>query len=638
MEISLDFRVLGPLEVYAAGKPITVGGPRQRTILAMLLLAVDRVVSVDSLIEAVWNGQPPATGRTQVAICIAALRKNFKSAGCSDDVIITSSPGYMLLSAGHRVDLVEFTQLMVDSEQIAGQGRIADASDLVSDALALWRGPALSGVCGHLVEAEAARIQERRLTAYERRAALKLRLGQHEALIGELTALVQDYPLREQTRGQLMLAEYRSGRRVESLQTFQNGRRHSIEEFGLEPGPALRQLQQAILQDDPALASPTPLSPARDIPVMPLQLPAGAVGFTGRRDELSTMDRMLGHRPDGWPPAFAFVTGGAGVGKTALALHWAHRVADRFPDGQLYADLHGVDDSQQPVAPLVLLGSFLRALGVPADRIPADLSECSALYRSVLEGRRTLIVLDNAESFAQIRPLLPGGRSCCVVVTSRAQLGELVVGATSITLGRLAGDEAVQLLGRLVGDDRISADPGACAEVARLCDGLPLALRISASKLRAKRHWTVRTLADRLVNPQRRLDELSRGELQLRASFALSYRDLPAGAAAMFRRLALLDVSEFAVWAGCALLDIDEVDAEGLLEQLVDAHLLEVAGQDGAQVRYRLTELLRLYARELVRATDSEQERQAAHERVLASWLALNHQEQSPIRAASCVD
>ncbi|WP_146258961.1 AfsR/SARP family transcriptional regulator [Streptomyces tateyamensis] len=618
------------------GRRITVGGARQRTILALLLLAAGRIVSVDTMVEAVWQGDPPATARTQVAICIAALRKTFKAEGFGEDLISTAHPGYQLDPAGHEVDLLVATGLVHQGEQLVEQGATGAAAERYEQALRLWRGPVLAGVTGRRVEEEAERLEEWRLVLHDEAIALQLALGNHQELIGRLTALVREHPLRERTRHSLMLAQYRAGRRAEALETFRDGRQVLIEELGIEPGPALHELHDAVLRDDAALTlavaqvaeelpEPTPAAPP-ELRVTPSDLPPNVPAFTGRGEEIAEFDAMLTERRDDEAPAIGFVTGVAGVGKTGLAVHWAHRAAKHFPDGRLFVDLCGHDEANEPVAAAEVLSRFLRSLGVPAEQIPPGLEERVSLYRSMLADRRLLVVLDNVRSVAQIRPLLPANGRCCVVVTSRDPMEQLMLryGAVRVQLAVLPPPQAIELLARIVPAERIATDPEQSARLAELCDHLPLALRIAAARLASKPHWTVRHLVGRLADERRRLDELSQGESQVRAGFALSYRYLSFDAAQLYRRLALLPVPDFAVWVGAALLDCDQFEAERLVEHLVDVQLLEAVGSDATgQLRYRFQNLLRLFARE--RATQEEPEEQlaGARDRALRAWLTI---------------
>ncbi|MGW2424535.1 BTAD domain-containing putative transcriptional regulator [Streptomyces sp. NPDC001709] len=623
--LQVVFRILGPLDISAEGRPMTLQGGRQRTIMSMLLLAPGRVVSVDTLADAVWHGEPPATARNQIAICVSALRKSLKTAFGVDGVLVTSHPGYMLFAGEHRIDAVEFEERAAEGQAAARRGDLEEARAHFEEALAMWRGPALAGVTAERVEAEATRLTELRLDVYEQLTAVRLELGQHGELSAELARFVRDNPLREQAVAQLMLAQYRCGRRAEALETYREAQRLFAEELGIDPGPALRELHEEVLADSPGLLAPPEQVTLAPATIVPAHLPPAPASFTGRRDELATLDRLLDHL-DGAALPVGSITGTGGVGKTALAVHWSHQVAARFPDGQLFADLRGYDEEEAPRKPSAVLDRFLRALGVPGPQIPADQVERTALFRSVLGGRRVLIVLDNARSFAQIRPLLPGTSRACVLVTSRDSMGGALAGDYAfvpLQLGSLAQDESITLLSRVAGDDRCAADPVGAARLSELCDRLPLALRIAAARLAAKPHWTVRTLLSRLEDQHRRLDELSIDSRGVRAGLRLSYRGLPAGTARMFRLLGVLSVPEFSAWTGAALLDLDLVDAEDLIEQLVDAQLLEPVSVGVGHVRYRFQDLLRLFARERALEEDPDAERCAAVRRVSGTWLAL---------------
>ncbi|MEU8772380.1 BTAD domain-containing putative transcriptional regulator [Streptomyces sp. NPDC048606] len=616
-------------------RSVPVGGARQRTILALLLLSPGRIVPVDTLVDVVWNGRPPATARTQVAIVIAALRKAFKTEGVTDEVIATAHPGYLLRADGHALDTATFTTLVAEAEIAVREQRPADAARFYAEALALWRGPALAGVTGQLVEDEAARWEEVRINAYEALTSVQLDLGRHQLLLPELAATVREHPLRERTRYHLILAQYRSGRRAEAMESFREARRQFIDELGMEPGPELQELHDAILRDDPSLgavpleAAPEPASTRGQ--VVPSELPPDVPGFAGRSEELASLDTLVdGQGDDGArTPTVGLITGVAGVGKTGLAVRWAHRVTEQYPDGRLFADLRGYDEHHAPTTAGDILSRFLRSLGVDSDDVPNGLEDRIALYRSVLAERRVLIVLDNVRTFAQIRPLLPGGGGCTVLVTSREQLEQLITWPqrARVHLGLLPEEDAVELLGRIVGEARVLAAPAESARLVELCDRLPLALRIAAARLASKPHWTVRHLVTRLTDGRRRLDELSQGESQIRASFELSYRYLHKDAARLYRLLGLLGVPDFTAWVGAALMDQDVLDAERLIEHLVDAQFLEVVGVDATgQLRYRFQNLMRLYADELARAEESEEDRLEACDRVFRTCLTIAEQ------------
>ncbi|MEU8386259.1 NB-ARC domain-containing protein, partial [Streptosporangium sp. NPDC048865] len=358
----------------------------------------------------------------------------------------------------------------------------------------------------------------------------------------------------------------------------------------------------------------------------PAQLPADVPHFVGRASEIAELDALLDKRLGQGLLTIALITGVGGVGKSGLAVHWAHRVASRFPDGQLFVNLRGYDLNAQPLTPGAVMDRFLRAFGIGGERIPEDLDERAGLLRTVIGKRQVLLVLDNARVIDQVRPLLPGSGTCCVIVTSRDPLGDLAPreGASVIHLEVLGSADSAALLAGVADSVVMEEDPKAAARLGELCDGLPLALRIVGARLTARSYWTPARLAKRLADERRRLDELSYGQLTVRASFALSYRDLSPQAALMFRRLGLLEAPDFASWAGAALLDVDELDAEDLIDQLVDAQLVEVLGRDGAdQIRYRFHDLVRLYARECAHAEEPAGERLAAITRALSCWLAL---------------
>ncbi|GLV85246.1 SARP family transcriptional regulator [Streptomyces lavendulae subsp. lavendulae] len=574
-----------------------------------------------------------------MAIVIAALRKAIKTEGVTEEVIVTAHPGYLLRAEGHALDTVTFTGLVAEAETAVRDARPADAARCYAEALALWRGPALAGVGGQLVEDEAARWEEVRINAYEAMTSVQLELGRHQLLLPELAATVREHPLRERTRYHFILAQYRSGRRAEAMESFREARRQFIDELGMEPGPELQELHDAILRDDPSLAYEAPAPAGADATgdalgarnrVVPSELPPDVPGFAGRREELASLDTLVdGQGEDSRAPTVGLITGVAGVGKTGLAVRWAHRVTERYPDGRLFADLRGYDEHHSPTTAGDILSRFLRSLGVESEEVPNGLEDRIALYRSVLAERRVLLVLDNVRTFAQIRPLLPGSGGCTVLVTSREQLEQLVTWPPQarVHLGVLPEDESVELLGRIVGEARILAAPEDSARLVELCDRLPLALRIAAARLASKPHWSVRHLVTRLSDGRRRLDELSQGESQVRASFELSYRYLHKDAARLYRYLGLLGVPDFTAWVGAALMDQDVLDAERLIEHLVDAQFLEVVGVDATgQLRYRFQNLMRLYADELAREEESEEDRRAACDRVFRTCLTIAEQ------------
>jgi DNA-binding SARP family transcriptional activator/tetratricopeptide (TPR) repeat protein len=626
----VEFRILGPLEAVAADRVITVSAPKQRALLAVLVVCANQLVTTDRLVDELWAEHPPSSATNLVQGYVSRLRRllGVDSDASQDAVLSTRASGYVLhVEPGDR-DVEVFQGLLERAHSIAAQGAEAEAATLLRRALELWRGAALADVPPtSTVAAEAARLEELRLCALEDRIELELASGRHAGLVAELVALVAAEPSRERLRGQLMLALYRSGRQAEALEVFREGRQVLVEQLGIEPGAELRRLEVAILAADPLLAADRS-DPA--VPVgwsrwrRPSQLPADTDDFTGRHTAAARVrDHLVGTSRGGHPAAVAVsvVTGKAGIGKTSLAVHVAHQVREAFPDGQLYVNLNGI--RSHPADPAAVLARFLRALGVDPSVIPAGLDERSELYRERLAGRRILVVLDDAAGEAQVRPLLPGSPSCAVLVTSRRRLTGLE-GADVLDLDVLTPEQAVELLGRIAGAHRVAHESAAAQAIARACGWLPLALRIAGARLRARPDWALVQLAERLADERRRLDELSLGDHDVRASLSLSYQALDYRQRCGFARLGLLEASDVAAWVVAALLDLPDEDPEGLVEPLVDARLLEPAGTYHAGLpRYRLHDLVRLYARERAEIEQPEPDRRAAVRRALAAWLWL---------------
>jgi DNA-binding SARP family transcriptional activator len=608
-------RLLGPIELMAGDRPLDIGGPRQRTVLATLGLNVTRVTSMDGLISAVWGDDPPETARGQIQVCISGLRKILAEAG-HPDAIRTVAPGYRLELGADDVDTSRFDSLVATAKEAEDAGRTADAVAGLHAALALWRGPALGGIDSELIRRGATALEERRLAVVEERVRLDLRLGQHQQLVAELRALIGEHPLRERLYELLMVALYRSGRPAEALTAYRHAREVLVEEIGVEPGPQLRKLERAVLNRDPALtldSGPEPRHEPEPVVTVPKQMPAGVADFTGRHAEVTGIVRTLTENPPGYAVPIVAISGRGGVGKSSLAVRVAHELAEHFPDGQLYAG----DGDRDPAA---LLARFLRALGIAGRAVPETLDERAALYRSTLAGKRVLVVLDDVTAEEQALPLLPGSPECAVIVTSRVRLGSLP-GAYHVDLDPLDTETALALLNRIVGDRRVRAEESDAEELVRLCEGLPLALRIGGARLASRPNWLISGLVHRLRDEERRLDELSHRSWTLRSSIALTCENLSADARSLFRLLALVDTPELGVWTAAALLDTGLADAEDVLEQLVDARLVDaVVYPETPRVRYRLHDLVRVYAKELP-VTPS-----AAHEaltRVFGGWLAL---------------
>ncbi|MFG1966049.1 BTAD domain-containing putative transcriptional regulator [Nonomuraea sp. NPDC049028] len=605
MASSLGFHILGPLEVIANNARFTITGLRRRTVLAVLLLTPDRVVSVDRLVEAVWSGTPPTTCRNQIAICVAGLRKVFQEAGCHEDVIVTAAPGYMLVSGDHRIDAVEFAARVESARHLAQDQRTAEAASLLREALSLWRGTPFADTSSSRLQEEASLLEQQWLNAYEQYAELQLELERYSEIVSELSGLVQEQPLREHARAILMLANYRLGRRSEALGLFRQARQNSVDELGLEPGKELQELHAAMLREDPSLlptstasTSTASVSLNTDLPAGSgeARLPADVPSFVSREEELASLDALLEGGPDVGSAAVGLITGGPGVGKSALAIRWAHRVAQSFPDGRLFADLTRTGDGEESVS--AMLARFLRALKTPENEIPADPRGRAELFQRSVAGRRVLVVLRGVRDLRRLQRLIPASGTCSVLATS--SYNQSSPARVRLRLDALDTRSAVELLDALVADHRVRWEPAAARKVVRYCDNLPLAVSAAAARLTAKAHWSVSHLLARLRDPLHRLDELSHGGPPgIRDSFDRGYSGLGPDAAALYRRLSLWDTPELDVWSGAALMNIDLSSAENLMEQLADAALLETWGRrpDGL-FRYRLPSLLALHARE----------------------------------------
>ena len=559
----VEFLLLGPVQVFDGARRVAIGGAQPEKALVALVLARGRVVAAGGLVEVLWDGQPPPTASHQVHKIIAGLRRRLPG------LIATDGPGYRIAVELCGTDVERFGRL----------SGVRTAASLEA-ALALWRGPALAGVDSRVLRADAAALEEQRLAVVEALAELRLAAGEAAAVVAELPALVAAHPLREGLRRHLMLALYRSGRQAEALEVYAQARALYAEELGLDPGPELAALQQQVLRADPALRGPA----AAVRGALPYDLP----DFAGRSGDLRRLVAA------GEAVVISAIDGMAGIGKTALAVHAAHRLAERYPDGQLFCDLHAHTPGTAPLTSEAALERLLRMLGVPPEAIPDGLEERAALWRAELAGRRVLVVLDNAASAAQVRPLLPGTRSCLALITSRRRLGSLD-GASVLSLDVLPPAEALELFAAVVGAARAAAEPAAAAEVAALCGHLPLAIRIAATRLAHRPQWTIASLAARLRERTDLLAELRVEDRGVGAAFEVSYGQLPPAQQEMFRLLGRHPAADFDVLAAAALAGTDPLAAEDLLEALVDAHLLRAT----AAGRYTFHDLLREYARSL---------------------------------------
>jgi DNA-binding SARP family transcriptional activator/Tfp pilus assembly protein PilF len=588
----MRFRVLGPLEAYRAdGRLLPLNAAKPRTLLALLLINANRPVSVEELTAALWPLKPPPTAAGALRTHMSTLRR---SLGADGPAVRSRPPGYQVDLPTTDLDRLVFDDLSRQARRAAAVGDLAAAAELWSQALGLWRGRPLDGIeLGPAAEAELADLAERRLAMLEEWAQAELTLGHHTDLLSVLGPATAEQPLRERLHELVMLALYRAGRQSDALGLFRRLRQRLVTELGIEPSPPLQRLQRQILAGDPALDAPA-RKPARARPgPVPRQLPPDVGAFTGRTREVAVGREHV-------PGKVLAIAGPGGVGKSALAIHLAHQLAPQFPDGQLYVDLQGAAAGLRPLEPRDVLGRFLRALGSQESDLPT-VAEASAAFRALAAPRRLLVVLDNARDAAQVRPLLPAGARTGVVVTSRRILSTLD-GAAHLNLDVLPEREAVRLLGRLAGPERVSADPAAARRVALSCGYLPLALRIAGARLAARPQWPVAELATRVGDAQRRLDELQIAELGVRSSFQVGYEMLrdsadpgDRAAARAFPLLGLPEGADLSLPAAAALLELPEPEAERCLERLLDCQLLESATPN----RYRLHDLLRLFAREL---------------------------------------
>ncbi|MFG2128763.1 BTAD domain-containing putative transcriptional regulator [Streptomyces sp. NPDC048751] len=609
---ALRFSLLGPVRAWRGEQSLASGSPQQRALLAALLLREGRTATAGELIDALWGEDPPSQALAALRTYASRLRKVL-----DPGVLASESGGYAVRGLGEgALDLAVAQELATEAEKARGAGDLSHARSVLNRALDLWDGEALAGVPGPYAETQRVRLEEWRLQLLETRLDMDLEQGCHAEAVSELTALTAAHPLRERLRELLMLALYRSGRQAEALAVYADTRRLLADELGVDPRPGLRELQQRILQADPALAEPSaPVAEPAVVPVRPAQLPATVPDFTGRSSCVAELGEVLASA-DGRVMAVSALAGIGGVGKTTLAVHVAHQARGAFPDGQLYVDLQGA--GQRAAEPETVLGSFLRALGTADSAIPDSLEERAALYRSVLDGRRVLVLLDNARDAAQVRPLLPGTEGCAALVTSRVRMVDLA-GAHLVDLDVMSPDEALSLFTKIVGEERVRSEREAALDVVAACGFLPLAIRIAASRLAARRTWTVSVLAAKLADERRRLDELQAGDLAVKATFELGYGQLEPAQARAFRLLGLADGPDISLAAAAAVLDLPVEDTEDLMESLVDTSLLESA----APGRYRFHDLVRLYARACAERDEwPPGERAAALSRLLDFYLA----------------
>ncbi|WP_405971733.1 tetratricopeptide repeat protein [Streptomyces sp. NBC_00988] len=633
-----EVRLLGPVEVWAGDRRAPLGGVRPLAVLSALVVHLGEVLSTERLVDCVWDERAPATAGALVATHVSAVRRALAQV-TQDAVVRTRPPGYVADLDPSQIDARRFENLLASGRASAAAGRREEAADLLGEALALWRGQeALEGLAQNFARIEASRLAELRVVAQEESFGLHLDLGRADRTIAPLLAHVAAHPLRERPRGQLMTALVRTGRVSDALRTYREGRAVLREELGIDPGPELQALHQAALTNDAQVAGTArphrtgrepagpPRPPAGDRSTStpaPSHLPPDIADFVGRSEQIAWAASLVGGVDEAGrtAPPIGVISGRSGTGKTALAVHVGHRTAELFPDGRLFVDLRAADTA--PLQPADALARLLRAMGADPETLPTSVEELTGLYRTHIGHRRVLLILDNAAGEAHVRPLLPPGPGCAVLVTSRRRLVALE-GSAHLDLAVPGQAEALELLRRVAGPDRTSAEPERAAEIVSLCGRLPLAVRIAGARLAARPHWAPGRLADRLRDERRRLSELRAGDLELRTSLELGYADLELPERRALRRLALLDLPDFAAWIAAPLLDIGTEEAEEAVERLVDCHFIDVIGVDETgRSRYRIHDLAREHARERCLSEESPEERTAAVLRLVASWLGL---------------
>ncbi|MEV4178204.1 BTAD domain-containing putative transcriptional regulator [Nonomuraea sp. NPDC049709] len=611
-ESGLRIALLGPLEVWQDGTRVDLSSNRLRMLLAVLALFAGETVSVEDLAVALWPKEPPVHERRSVQTYISRLRHEL-----SPGAIRTVRDGYRLEVEHDRVDVLRFRRLVSEAALLKGT---LEERELLEEALALWRGRPFDGVesgARHLPKV--ARLVELHLSAMERWIDLCLAEGRHNGLVAEVWELAIRHPLREPLWGRLLLTLDRCGRPAEALALYEQLRRRLVEDLGVDPAPELQRIHATLLDSDMRQAEP----------LVPRQLPAGVTGFVGRDHELEELDRSLcgGVR-------ICVISGTAGVGKTSLAVHWAHRAGAHFEDGQLYVDLQGVGPSEAAMSPQDALSALLEAMGVPPQNVPADLPARSALYRTMLAGKRILLVLDNAQDAGQVRWLLPGGTACTVLVTSRHSLSSLVIaeGAALITLDVLTRDQARNLLSHRLGRERIETDVAATDEIIDLCARLPLALAIVAGRAAASPSLPLGVLAAGLRRVRTDISVLATGDARtdLPSALSRSYDTLPADAARLFRLLAAHPGPDVTPAAAASLAGLDRPQTQRLLDVLLEAHLVS----EVVPGRFAFHDLLRAYARGLARAAAPAAHQQAAR-RAVEYYLHSAYQAASLLEPAA---
>jgi DNA-binding SARP family transcriptional activator/tetratricopeptide (TPR) repeat protein len=606
-------QVLGPLEVRVGDDLMDLGGTRIRTLLGVLTVNAGRVTTVGTLVDALWGPEAPPGAHRSVRTYVSRLRQSLAPVAEDELALATHRAGYVLRAAPEVIDAVRFERLVAEGRAALTGDEPALALERLASALDLWHGDAYEEFTDVApLRAEATRLHGMRLRAVEDRIEAELATGEGAQLVEELTSLTDRHPGHDRLWGHLMVALYRAGRQADALDVFVRARGVLVDRFGLDPSPRLVEVHQQVLSNDPRLA--VPARQVRAARVVRNDLPGDIADFAGRRTELATL--LTADEPLGTAMVIEAMDGMAGVGKTTLAVHAAHRLAERYPDAQLFIDLHGHTPSAAPIAPSVALDMLLRALGVPGEEIPNDLDARAARWRAELAARRVLVLLDNAADAAQVRPLLPGTPRSLTLITSRRRLVDLET-AHTMSLDVLPEADAIDLFTCVVGADRVAGEEVAVREVVERCGYLPLAIRIAGARLRSRPAWTMDYLADRLRQARWPLAELAAGDRSVAAAFALSYEHLDEARRHMFRLLGVHPGPDIDAAAAASLAAVSQSEAGRLLEDLVDDHLVQqpVAG------RYRLHDLVREHARAVADTGEPPEARAAALCRVVDFYL-----------------
>ncbi|WP_433226656.1 BTAD domain-containing putative transcriptional regulator [Microtetraspora malaysiensis] len=598
----MRFTLLGPLEIVTSEGALTPSAPMLRRVLALLLLRADTVVRSGALVEELWGDRPPRSARTTLQTYIYQLRKLFGTFESDHDpgdslALLTKPPGYELqLGKGDQVDVYEFEALVNRAKACRHEGLIEDAVAALNEALSLWSGAALTDVeRGPLLDAEATRLEEIRKEVLELRLELDLQLGRHHEVVSELLSLVSANPVHEGFVAKLMLALVRCGRRAEALDVYQRTRAELVARLGLEPSIEIQQLHHSILKGDGEVGARVPAAPGMSL-LSPAQLPPSITDFVGRTAETG---RLRSAVAGDCGLSIVQVLGPPGVGKTAFVLQAAHELRSLFPDGQFYANVGDLSDCGRGLSDI--LAGFLCSCGIPPDRLPTGLRELSNMFRTWTADRKVLVVLDEVLAARHIRELAPGGSSCAMLVVSRTR-PTAMPGMVTISLGPLPEDSALELLGRLIGPERVATEPEAARALIRTCDRLPLALRAVAGRIAARPHWGLDRMIGRLSRSDNLLVELGEHGDELLASVEASRRQLGGITRDALDLIAGLCVETVTAPVVADLLDIRVAAAETLLEQLVDASLIEEQPsiQEGQESSYRFPTLFQAAVRQLI--------------------------------------